>query len=83
MPRQPACLLPRSCTVNLLQLAQSYLACRFVSGRHTEDVLSVCRRAALTQINGHVDQAELVAWLQSLQVQGRSPATLAHHRRIL
>jgi len=69
--------------VNLLQLAQSYLACRFVSSRHAEDVLSVCRRAALAQTNGHINPAELITWLQSLQAQGRSPATLAHHRRIL
>jgi len=69
--------------MTLLELARSYLACRFVSSRHTEDVLSVCRRAALAQTNGHIDPVELIRWLQSQRAQGRSLATIARQRRIL
>jgi len=69
--------------MTLLELARSYLACRITHPIYRSNILSVCRRATLAQTNGHIDPVELVTWLQSLQTRGLSPATLAHHRRIL
>jgi len=72
--------------MNLLTLAQSYLAARLgLSRKHADDVLSVCRRCWLaTGGNGQLPaQADLLKWLQSQWDRGVSRATIAHHLRIL
>jgi integrase len=68
--------------MTLLELARSYLACRIVSPDHAADVYSVCRRAQMSQTNGSINPAELIAWLRS-QVGKKTPATIARYRRIL
>lgn len=72
--------------MNLPQLASAYLASRLgLSAKHRENVLRTARHCYLTTgANGHLPNAvEITRWLQNELDQGRSPATVAHHARIL
>ena len=67
--------------MTIYQLARLYVRSRLISDAHGRDVLSVSRRASQV-VRGNVSVQSLTKYLSG-QLQRRSPATVAKHRRLL